>query len=282
MKQTHPPWVFYRSNQGMLRTLSKNILQRTIPGLVFLVAVLRCGQGVKPPVYAEVIIVPTVTSVVVNGGTPAYRDSFGNAFSLEGQNSVVVQLLVTFSEAVTLDEGTFTITNNASAVTVVSGPSPNTEPVTPTSTVVSGSNDTQFIITFSGPGTDAVTGGTGRIIKKGFYTLNTLGSKIHSVASGLQGIDNNTAFWTLFASFPYGNRIRSAPNGFLGDGHSAVIVDLDDYAIFQAAFASNSNGTGVSPYNVAADYNLNGWVNIPDFNFGLKSSYIAGPAEWNF
>src|SRR5437660_1559317 len=58
-------------------------------------------------------IVPAIsmTSIVVNGGAPAYLDCNGNSVSLVGQNSVVEQLLVTFNKSVTLDSGAFTITN---------------------------------------------------------------------------------------------------------------------------------------------------------------------------
>ena len=48
-----------------------------------------------------------------------------------------------------------------------------------TATPVTGSGNTQFIVTFSGPGTTPIPGGTGNVIKDGLYVLNVVGSHVH-------------------------------------------------------------------------------------------------------
>src|SRR5207244_1960877 len=95
---------------------------------------------------------PAVASVTINGGPIVARDAFGNTPILLGQNSIVEQLLVTFNESVTLDPGAFAITNLWQQVTVNSGAEPNEFPVSVTPTAVAGSNNTQFVLTFSGSG----------------------------------------------------------------------------------------------------------------------------------
>jgi uncharacterized repeat protein (TIGR01451 family) len=222
---------------------------------------------------------PAISSVVVNGGAPAYIDENGLGVSLAGQNSVVEQILVTFNEQVTLDPGAFTITNNAAGVTVNAGPAPNTLAVTaiPTPVASSGSAATgysQYIITFSGPGTTAIPGGAGNVIDDGLYILNTIGSHVH--ANSQTAANNNTGFWALYGSVVNADNIVS---NSIGDGNSEVFVDNGDFSQFRNTFGSESDiPAGPPAYNVGFDSNLDGFVDNSDFskfrtNFG---------ADWSF
>jgi hypothetical protein len=221
-------------------------------------------------------VAPAVSAVFVNGGAPVYLDSNGLSVSLAGQNSIVEQILVTFNEAVTLDPGAFTITNNAAGVTVVGGPAPNTLPVTAGFAVVPGSGNTQFVVTFSGPGTNPISGGTGNTIKDGLYILNTIGSHVH--ANGQTAADVNTGFWALYGSaYTPDNTLSSS----IGDGGSEVVVDAPDFLLFKNTFGSESDlpgGPAQPTYDVSMDANLDGVVDASDFakfkdNFG---------ADWTF
>jgi hypothetical protein len=219
---------------------------------------------------------PAVSSVVVNGGAPAYLDSNGLAVSLAGQNSVVEQILVTFNEAVTLDPAAFTITNNAAGVTVIGGPAPNTLAVNAIQTPVGSSPSAQWIVTFSGPGTNPIPGGLGNVIKDGLYILNVAGSKVH--ANGQTAANVSTGFWALFGSaYAPDNTV----SGTIGDGNSEVVVDSPDFNLFKQAFGSESDlpGSASQPYyNVSMDSNLDGLVDATDF-LNFKNNFGA---DWVF
>jgi Putative Ig domain len=213
--------------------------------------------------------VPTnsvVPTMVVNGGAPAYTDCNGQSVSLVGQSSVIEQLQVTFNEPVTLDANAFTITNIAEAITVLSGPNPSTYPVTAIQTPLAGSGNTQWIVSFSGYGTNAISGGTGTVIKDGLYLLTTIGSKVH--ADGDTAADNNVVFWALNGSTVAGD--------LMTDGYNwEVSVGASDYAHFVSTYGSESN-TGTIPYNPAFDFNLDGAVDATDYGI-FTSAYNA---EW--
>jgi hypothetical protein len=219
---------------------------------------------------------PAVSSVVVNGGASAYLDQNGLAVSLAGQNSVVEQILVTFNEAVTLDANAFSITNNAGAVTVFGGPAPNTLAVNAIQTPVSGSGNTQWLVTFSGPGATAIPGGTGSVIKDGVYILNVVGAKVH--ANSQTAASASTGFWALYGSAFAGDNTVSPT---IGDGNSEVVVDSPDFNLFKTTFGSESDlpgGPGQPTYNVAMDSNLDGVLDATDF-LNFKTNFGA---DWTF
>jgi hypothetical protein len=218
---------------------------------------------------------PVLVSVEVNGGTPQYVDSNGKSWSLAGQNSVVEQLLVTFNEPVTLDSGAFTIVNNAAGVTVVSGDGPNTLPVTANAPIQVG-DGTQWIVTFSGPGTTSLAyGGTGNIIKDGLYILHTDGSKIH--ANSQMATDNNSGFWAM-----YGAVHDNTLSNNIGDGNSEVFIDANDFNEFRTWLNNpsiDSNDPAYATY-VPYDYDLDGFVDADTFNtFRLA---VNTSRDWTF
>jgi hypothetical protein len=218
---------------------------------------------------------PAVSSVVVNGGAPAYTDSNGLQVSLAGQNSVVEQILVTFNEPVTLSGTPFTVTNDTNTtVSINSGPSPNTAPVTANYAVVPGSNNTQYIVTFSGAGTNPIPGGAGRTIKDGIYYLNVVGANVS--ANSQTAANSSSGFWALYGSAD--NNDNSISPTF-GDGNSEVFVDIGDFNQFRATYGSESDIPGGPPaYNAAYDSNLDGFVDITDFN-KFRTNYGA---DWSF
>jgi large repetitive protein len=218
-------------------------------------------------------VLPTiaVSSVVVNGGAPAYIDCNGLSVNLEGQNSVIEQLQVTFNQPVSLDANAFTVTNVAEAVTVLAGPNPSTFPVTAIQTPVAGSGGTQWIVTFSGEGTDAINttnGGTGTVIKDGLYILTTVGSRVH--ADGVTAADNNVVFWAL-------NGSDYAPD----NTPTEVVVDAPDFNLFKNTFGAESDlpgDSGQPAYVAALDFNLDGVVDATDYNI-FKANFGA---DWTW
>jgi hypothetical protein len=232
------------------------------------------------PVIQVVIgfgVAPAVSSVVVNGGAPAYSDSQGHSWSLAGQNSVVEQILVTFSEAVTLGPGAFSIINNAAGVTVNSGAAPNTLPVTAVwGSPVVGSGNTQWVVTFSGPGTTALgLGGVGHVIKDGLYQLHINAAAVTAMVGGLpMAANSDTGFWAMYGAV-HDNSVSST----IGDGTSEVFLDGNDFIEFKNAFNSLADSSG-PPYDVAMDYDLDGFYDGDTFT-AFRTSFNA-LKDWSF
>jgi len=218
---------------------------------------------------------PAVVSVLVNGGTPQYTDSNNVSVSLAGQNSVVEQLLVTFNEAVTLDAGALSIINNAAGVTVNSGAAPNTLAVNANAPIPvgGGSAATQWIVTFSGPGTTALAyGGSGNVIKDGLYKLHTDGSKVH--ANSQTAANNDTGFWAM-----YGAVHDNLLSPIVGDGNSEVFLDGNDFTEFKNAFNSLADSS-MPGYDVAMDNDLDGFYDGDTFT-AFRTSFNA-LKDWAF
>jgi hypothetical protein len=231
------------------------------------------------PVAQVVNAYPVVLSVVVNGGTPQYVDSNGQSWSLAGQNSVVEQLLVTFNEPVTLDSGAFTVLNNASGVAVVSGAGPNTLAVTANAPIPvgGGPSATQWIVTFSGPGTTSLAyGGTGSVIMDGLYKLFTNGSHVH--ANGLTAANNLTGFWSM-----YGAVHDNTVSNNVGDGNSDVFVDATDFNEFRYWLNNPGIDSTTAAYGAtyfAYDYDLDDFADADTFN--TFRAELNSNREWIF
>jgi hypothetical protein len=223
---------------------------------------------------------PAFVSMTVNGGTPQYTDSNGASWSLAGQNSVVEQLLVTFNEAVTLDAGAFSIVNNAAGVTVGSGAGPNTLPVTANAPIPVGGGPaaTQWIVTFSGPGTFALTyGGSGNIIDDGLYILHVDATKVHA-NSQTMAADSDTGFWALYGAV-HDNVLSSN----IGDGNSEVFIDATDFNEFRYWLNHPSIDSTDPAYGstyFAYDYDLDGFVDADTFN--LFRQKLNTNQDWTF
>jgi hypothetical protein len=208
---------------------------------------------------------PEVASIVVNGGDPQYIDSNGESWSLAGQNSVVEQLLVTFDEPVTLDDGAISIQNLAPYITVNSGISPNAGAVTANAPIPVGDGTaaTQWIVTFSGPGTFALAyGGTGNVLDNGFYQVSIDASKVHANGTSMTSA-THAPFWAL-----YGAVNDNVLSSTLGDGNSEVFLDANDFNEFRY-WLNNPGIDSTDPAYVdfvAYDYDLDGFVDADTFN----------------
>jgi hypothetical protein len=168
---------------------------------------------------------------------------------------------------VTLSPGAFTITPDANVV-VNSGIAPSTLAVSSVVTAVAGSNGTQYLITFSGPGVNS-----SGVIDDGVYNLTTVAADVH--AAGLAMTANQvTTFWKLYGSLPANNSLTS---GTIGDGNSNVFVNNADYTALKMAYNSESDLSFPS-YNVFLDSNLDGFVNNSDFS-AFKKTYNT---DWIF
>jgi hypothetical protein len=232
---------------------------------------------------------PAVTSVTINGGPIAAIDAFGNTPNLTGQNSIVEQLLVTFNESVTLDDGAFAITNLWQQVTVNSGAQPNRLAVSVTPNPVPGSNNTQFVLTFSGPGatihdnTATGTGGIGGVlttIMDGFYQLNVDGSKVH--ANGLTAANDNTNFWALYGVATAGIGVAGIDefilDPHLGNGQSEAMIGSGGTQNIYAAYGSESDVAGPPIYIPMYDVNLDGAID----SYDLQKFYENFNTDWAF
>jgi Bacterial Ig-like domain (group 3)/Putative Ig domain/Galactose oxidase, central domain/Fibronectin type III domain/Kelch motif len=223
---------------------------------------------------------PAWVSDVVNGGTPQYVDQQGLTLDISNQNSVVLQILVTFNEPVTLAPGAFSIVNNASAVTVNSGPMPNTAEVDLNAPIQVGDGH-QWIVTFaSSPGTHS-NGYGAYIIDDGVYLLHIDHTKVQANAQTMAA-DNDTGFWALYGDTTY-HHISGVDfnvgSGYVGDGYSDASVGSADFLGFKACYNSDSSDYYAPPnYNVKFDANLDGSVASSDFA-DFKANFNT---EWVF
>jgi hypothetical protein len=158
-----------------------------------------------------------------------------------------------------------------------------------TSTAVAGSNNTQFVLAFSGPGvnshdnTATGNGGIGNIfttIKDGFYQLNIDGSKVH--ANGLTAANDNTNFWALHgvANANFGvagvDEFILSPN--LGDGQSEAIIGSAGTQNIYAAYGSESDLESAPYYVAMYDVNLDGTIDSLD----VQTFYGNFNTDWTF
>lgn len=231
-------------------------------------------------------VAPAITSVQVNGGAIVARNSFGVAPDLAGQNSIVEQLLVTFSQPVILDADAFKLTSLASEVNAnVVAPAAANVTIQATgvglSSVgllapVTGIGYTQYILTFSagdavnsfaavGAGNDFTT------LKDGLYRLDAVGSKIHA---GLgTAADFSQRIWSLFAAYDPADISVSTS---LAGGSNTLLVDGIALGGMYAAFGSG--GGGADHYRAALDWNLDGLNDGID----LSKMYASFGAIWQF
>jgi len=227
---------------------------------------------------------PYIMSVIVNGGPIGVIDSFGNTPNLLGQNSVVVQLLVTFNVGVTLDPGAFSI-NNLWASVSASGTQPSQDPVTVSAAVVPLTGNTQWVLTFGGAGvitrdnTVNGTGGIGNIfntIKNGFYQLATDLTKVH--ANGNTGVDPNSLatsdFWALYGVYSTFDYFLSGDPAFVG---SVLTVQGGGLGDIYLDFGSETDSPA-PPYQDAYDWDLSGTIDGVD----LGIFYLEFGTEWDF
>ena len=258
---------------------------------------VNAGSNSSATPVTQVVIpagpAPVLASVVVNGGyglvinSDYYIDGQGYTFDLSGQNSVVVSLLVTFNEPVTLDAGAFAVTpepttnvfGTAGAVYVVYGEQPNQLPVAVKAPVAvgGGSAATQWVLTFSGAGTTPIGEvpgyeGAGNILKDGVYQFNMDGSKVHAYSQ--TATSTSSAFWTMYGA---AKDLDGYLSPTIGDGASEVFLDCCDVIEFNSHYLGDSSNQYEPPsYDPEMDADLSGYYDgfdVAKFNSNFLNDW---------
>jgi IPT/TIG domain len=210
---------------------------------------------------------PAWVSDVVNGGTPQYVDQQGMTLDIANQNSVVLQILVTFNEPVTLSPGAFSVVNNAGAVIVNSGAMPNTAEVDLNAPIQVGDGH-QWIVTFADSLGTHPNGYGAYLIDDGVYTLHIDHTKVTANAQTMAA-DNDTGFWALYGDVTYHHISGVDLNvgtGYVGDGYSDASVGCCDFAVFKQYYNTDSSNDYAPPnYYLPLDYDLDGSIATSDF-----------------
>lgn len=177
----------------------------------------------------QVATPPTVTSFKINGGA--------------NQRSNVTKIEVTFSEAVTLGSGAFTLDR----VGLPTGTPPSNDGTTLglVNLNISQTGNT-VTITFASGGVAGVRAGTNALLD-GKYTFTMNASKITGAAGALDGNGDGTG----------GDNRTDTIKALFGDGDGDGDADLVDFSLFRAAFSG-----GPSPI---FDFDGDGDVDLQDF-----------------
>lgn len=202
-----------------------------------------------------------LVSFGINDGEGVFVQFAGASYPvvLAGQQSVVRHLRLTFDEQVTaMDAGAVTLTPHP-GVTVAAG---NLQPsaIAPATQCHSlpGSGGKVWIVTFSGPGSDAISG----VIAAGVYDVTLDPTKIKQGQNAMATAPPPFTFWTMFGGQAYTGTVVVARN--LG-------ADLDGH--FAASVANSA-----PPYSAVVDGNLDGNIDGLD---RTKADFVAGTI-WSF
>jgi hypothetical protein len=252
--------------------------------------------------FTYTAVAPTFSSMVVNGGDMYTIDAFGDKpTALVGKNSIVEQLLVTFSVGVTIASGAFRL--DAGTTDDSQGPAPVTTPAAPGTDVVGiiaepdpSSLDTNggyksYRLRFN----DSTVGHLSALsyldiydntffggnkstgLKDGYYQLNIIGANVHAgnnVGGTAMASDAMEGLWRLFGSYESGSHSPTTnPNN---DGSTFAAVTNSDLSDFANAY-NTSRDDGTPPYNPNFDFNLDGSV----INADLDRFAERYNAEWH-
>jgi hypothetical protein len=203
-------------------------------------------------------------------------DQQGMTLDISNQNSVVLQILVTFNEPVTLSPGAFSVIPFAIStdgnvrpgqVLVNSGAMPNQAEVD-LNAPIQVDDGHQWIITFANsPGTHP-NGYGAYLIDDGVYTLHIDHTKVQANAQTMAA-DNDTGFWALYGDVT-NHHISGVDlnfgSGYVGDGYSDASVGCCDFAMFKQYYNTDSSDNYAPPnYFLPLDYDLDGSVAVSDF-----------------
>jgi trimeric autotransporter adhesin len=236
-------------------------------------------------------VAPVFESIEVNGGTPQYHDAFGDTVDISHQNSVVLQILVTFNEPVTLVPGAFSVVpysiNNGSdplasgEVLVNSGPNPNQVAPLLNAPIQVGDGH-QWIITFGNNAGTTPNGSGFYVLKDGVYSLNIDHTKVSANSQNMAadvGGPGASSFWALYGDTTFHDISGVDHPGYIGDTYSDASVGNADFQGFKACYNSDSTNYYAPPsYNVKFDANLDGSVANSDF-VQFKTNYNT---DWQF
>lgn len=171
---------------------------------------------------------PTVTSFVINGGAL--------------QRSNVTTIEITFSEAVTLGAGAFSLDR----VGLPTGATTDGNVLGSVNLNVAQAGNL-VTITFTGGGVAGVRAGTNALLD-GKYTLVMNASKIAGSGGQLDGDGNGTG----------GDNRTDTIRALFGDGDGDGDVDVQDFSLFRAAFSGGPSSV--------FDYEGDGDVDLQDFS----------------
>jgi len=160
-----------------------------------------------------------------------------------------------------------------------------------TATGVSGTGDgvtgyTQYVLTFTGAGTNAIDNGVSpnlgnsfTTLKSGLFQLNMTGSKVH--AGPIANMTNTAAdqsqkFWVLYGAV---NASDIKINGALADGVTdTLLVSAASLNDAYATFGSDAPLPDPPIYKSAFDWNVDGKVDP----FDLNLLYANFGIQWKF
>lgn len=260
--------VYFAGTPALSFTVTSDTqITATAPMGSGLVAVTVINQGVTSSVTANsnfTYPAPAIAAIEVNGG-PALILASGGSISLQGQNSVVRQILVTFNQAVSVASDAFTVTPRTTNVTVHGGAAPSSLPVVASVSPISSG---QYLITFSGPG--APNG----VIRSGVYDLKGIAAKITANGASMAA-DQSFVFFAMFGDIAAHNSYTA---GTLGDGQSNAFVDPGSLFEFSDHFGARVDGSAGPAYSVTNDANLDGAIDPGDL-FAFSDSFGI---HWTF
>ena len=206
---------------------------------------------------------PQVVSVTVNG----------NISGLAGpQRSRVASLQVVFDQAVQLDASAFALALHTNNVTSGGVPQPTGLGSLPTTLNFSSTDNTTWIVTFSGntdpasPDFPAPADGHNSL-KDGVYDFAIDATKVHPV--GTPEINAIAFPTTVFHRF-FGDRNGEEPPA--GNAHVAIVATDDNFA-----FRSSFNRSALQ--RAYFDFDGNGIINIAD-DFQFRSRFNK-PLSWS-
>jgi hypothetical protein len=199
----------------------------------------------------------TFTNVVGNTGT--VTDAVQTTGDLRGsQRSMVDSIVYTFSSAVTLGSGAFSIADQSGVNSVGINPytPATTTPTLSWTTPGGGTTGTVWIVTFSGTG---VTGGS---IPNGVYDITLNGSAL-SVGGTASVASATDVFHRLFGDYNGTNRVTVTALNLLNNGYGQVNGSslYQTYLYFDPVATGHINTTSLNYINNTYETAWTGFTN---------------------
>jgi hypothetical protein len=203
------------------------------------------GASTSNTVNQVVATTPQVVSVVLND----------NIASLKGaQRSRVASIVVVFNQPVQLDVNAFTLALHTNNVVFNGAAQPAGVGAVPTSLVPTSSDNTTWVITFSG-NTDLGSDGYNSL-QDGVYDFNVVSSKVHP--SGVPGVNMTSYPTTTFHRLFGDTSPPETPSAGTAGVDYLAVVNTGDNLEFRGAFNSQPN------YKAHFDFSGDGVINTGD------------------
>jgi subtilisin family serine protease len=166
---------------------------------------------------------PQVASVTINGNIPGLSDP---------QRSRVASLVVAFDQPVQLDTGALTLALHPLGVVYDGAARPSGYGVVPTSLNFASTDNTTWIVTFTGNTEDGADGL--RSLKDGVYDLKIDSAKVHP--SGVPNLNMAASFTTTFHRLFGDIDPPGTPSGGSAGVDFSALVNTGDNFVFRDAF----------------------------------------------